>query len=168
MIFRWLNRVFATEAIDPESIRSLVKSNTLKNDVSFSACRSALGPSIKDVCTKLRKIDPFPPLSVRTRHKFRKIRSFLRQKVRTSASEEPLCRLVRTGQVPLECGRTLWTATDFILEELDRRSLTLFDTSLRCLLVTATWHYKAEKLEELSIRKLPGLIKTELRIKQRW
>jgi len=35
-----------------------------------------------------------PPLSVRTKHKFRKIRSFLRQKVRTFASEEtPLSAL---------------------------------------------------------------------------
>jgi len=48
---------------------------------------------------------PPPPLSVQTHHKFRKIRCFLLQKVRTSASEEPLplsCpKNVRTGQTPL-------------------------------------------------------------------
>jgi len=48
-----------------------------------------LGASIKDARTKSRKIDTFSSFSVRTHHKFRKIRSFLHQKVRTSASEEP-------------------------------------------------------------------------------
>jgi len=43
---------------------------------------------------------PSYPLSVRTHHRFRKIRSFLHQKVRTSASEEPLFPHVRTGQSP--------------------------------------------------------------------
>jgi len=38
---------------------------------------------------------PSAPLSVRTHHKFQKIRSILHQKVRTSASEEP------PGQTPL-------------------------------------------------------------------
>jgi len=33
-------------------------------------------------------LEPSPPLSVRIHHKFQKIRSFLRQKVRTSASED--------------------------------------------------------------------------------
>jgi len=56
-----------------------------------------MGPSITDVRTKSRKIDPLPPcpancshwlnlpspLSVRTHQKFRKIRSFLCQKVRS-------------------------------------------------------------------------------------
>jgi len=59
-------------------------------------------PSVKDVRTKSRKIDPSHPLFVRTYHKFRKIRSFF-QKVRTSASEEPPLpcpQNVRTGQTP--------------------------------------------------------------------
>jgi len=58
---------------------------------------------------------PPTPLSVRTHHKFRKIRVFLHQKVRTSASEEPpppCPKNVRTGQTPSpsDCGRLLWTA----------------------------------------------------------
>jgi len=53
-----------------------------------------------------------PSLSVWTHHKFRKFRSFLHQKVRTSASEElPCSQNVGTGQTPLyrDCGRLLWT-----------------------------------------------------------
>jgi len=73
-----------------------------------------LGLPIKDVRTKSRKIDPSPLvckmsalarplLSVRIHHKFqKKIGVFLRQKVRTSASEEPPCpKNVCTGQTPL-------------------------------------------------------------------
>jgi len=55
---------------------------------------------MKDVRKKL----PPSHLSVRTHYKFRKIRSFLHQKVRTSASEEPLPLVrknVRTEQIPL-------------------------------------------------------------------
>jgi len=46
-----------------------------------------------------------PPLSVRTYHKYRKLRWFFHQKERVSP-------LVRTGQIPLlpDCGRLLWTA----------------------------------------------------------
>jgi len=48
-------------------------------------------------------LSPPPPLlSMRTQHKFRKVRCFLHQKVRTSASEGP--PLVRTGKPP-GCGR---------------------------------------------------------------
>jgi len=85
-------------------------------------------PSIKDVRIKSRKIDLLPlcrkmsalaqwlnlPLSVREHHKFRKIRSFLRKKVRKSASEEPSppCpKNVRTGQTssPLSEKYPHWT-----------------------------------------------------------
>jgi len=51
---------------------------------------------------------------MRTRHKFREIRSFLHQKVRTSASEElPLSAKCPhwTNSLPLtDCGSLLWTA----------------------------------------------------------
>jgi len=48
------------------------------------------------------------PLAMQTHHKFRKIRSFLLQKVRTSASEEsPLSAL---DKLPPLCRRLLWTA----------------------------------------------------------
>jgi len=59
---------------------------------------------------------PPPPLSMRTHHKFQKIRSFLRQKVRTSASEETLLPPLSekcphwTNSPPPDCGRLLWTA----------------------------------------------------------
>jgi len=71
------------------------------------------GPSITDVRTKSRKIEPLPlsekcphwlkppaPLSERTHRKFRKILSFMYQKVRTSVSQEtPICpQNSRTGQ----------------------------------------------------------------------
>jgi len=81
------------------------------------------GPSIKDVYTKSRKIDPYPcphwlnpsPLSVRTHHKFEKSEVFLRKKVRTSASEEsppPLSTKCPhwTNSLPPDWGRLLWTA----------------------------------------------------------
>jgi len=93
---------------------------------------SGKGPPIKDVCTKSRKIDPLPfvrkmsaltqpPLSVQTHHKFQKIRSFLRQKVWTSASEDtppfPLVRKMSAMDelLPPDCGRLLWTAPKDIL-----------------------------------------------------
>jgi len=93
----------------------------------FKKEKMCKGPSIKDVCTKSRKIDPLdgkmsalaqPPLTVRTHHKFRKIRSFLHQKVRTSASEDPLppCpQNVHTRHNSPGCGRLLWTAPNCIV-----------------------------------------------------
>jgi len=79
-------------------------------------------PSIKDVRTKLRKIDPcWPqnvhtsstPLSVQIHHKFRKIWSFLYKKVRTSASEGPSYLLVRrTGNPP--SSPPPWVRTSFM------------------------------------------------------
>jgi len=63
--------------------------------MALFAQKSVRGPSIKDVCTKLTPpplsaLDNPPlPLYVRTHHKFRR---FLRQKVRTFASEGiPFC-----------------------------------------------------------------------------
>jgi len=50
---------------------------------------------------KIAKNWPLPSLSVQTRYKFWKIRSFLHQNVRTSASEKPFSPPVRTGQMPL-------------------------------------------------------------------
>jgi len=45
---------------------------------------------------------------VQTHHKFRKIQSFLHQKVRTSASEEPpLVRKMSTLENPTNCGRLM-------------------------------------------------------------
>jgi len=71
-------------------------------DVLYGHWTAPKGPSIKNVCTKSRKIDPLPPcpqnvgtgsspppLSVRTYHKFRKIRSFLHQKRKLSALDNP-------------------------------------------------------------------------------
>jgi len=54
---------------------------------------------------------PPPPLSLRTHHKYRKIRGFLLQKVRTSASEEsppPCPKNVRTDTSlpPPDCGKS--------------------------------------------------------------
>jgi len=80
--------------------------------------KHCLEASIKDIRTKSRKIKsplvhtglPPPPLNLRTHRKFRKIQSFLHQKVRTSASAElPLVRSRRTPPPP-DCERRLWTS----------------------------------------------------------
>jgi len=104
----------------PETVNFIVPQETVLK-------KRYKGPSIQDVRTKLRKIDPFslvrkmsapvqPPLSMRIHHKFLKIRRFLRQKVRTYASEEiPLspCPHAKcpywTNPPPPDCGRLLWT-----------------------------------------------------------
>jgi len=59
-------------------------------------CLRVLDFSLGAVHIRPNKIDPPPPLSVRTCHKFQKIRKFLHQKVWTFASEE--LSFVRTGQ----------------------------------------------------------------------
>jgi len=71
---------------------------------------------IKDVRTKSRKIDPVcpqnvrtgpTPLSVRTHHKFRKIRSFLHKKVRRLHLKNSLVLEMSVLGNPLspDCGR---------------------------------------------------------------
>jgi len=70
---------------------------------------------------------------MRTHYKFRKIRSFLRQEVRTSASEEfpPCPQSVRTEQppFPLDYGRLLWTAPNLLLSHEPLRSVSVVYTS---------------------------------------
>jgi len=92
------------------SEHKLMQNNLLKNSLPLGAVH-------KERLHKIEKIDlpPFPPcpqnirtvstplspLSVRTHHKFQKIRIFLHQKVRTSASEDSPCpQNVCTGQIP--------------------------------------------------------------------
>jgi len=88
--------------------------------------------SIKDVRTKSLNIDPsllvrsgstpHLPLSVRTHHKFRKIRRVLHQQVRTSTSEEhpspPIRKIPALDEpLPSDCGRPLWTALTIITRQ---------------------------------------------------
>jgi len=66
-------------------------------------------PCPQDVCIGHTPPPNPHPLSVRTHHKFRKIRRFLRQTVRTFAFEESSCpQNVRTGQTPSPWLRTFF------------------------------------------------------------
>jgi len=63
---------------------------------------------------KMFALAQHPPLSVRTHHKYRNIRSFLHQIVRTSAIWKNLPPWPQISaldkHLPLDCGRLLWTA----------------------------------------------------------
>jgi len=88
--------------------------------------RTFAWPSIKDVCTKLWKINPTlplsapaqPPLSVRTYHKFWKSGVFCTKKwERPHLRNLPCPQNVHTGQTPSsDCGRPLRTAPKVILK----------------------------------------------------
>jgi len=68
---------------------------------------SAKKLTLSPLCFKMSALAQAPPsLPVRTHHKFRNIRSFLHQKVRTSASKDPPLSAMDN---PPECGRLLWT-----------------------------------------------------------
>jgi len=66
---------------------------------------------------------PPPTLSVRTHHKFRKIRCLLNQKVRTSTSEEPLPFL--SAKCPHRTTPPTWLWTSFMERPLRNKILFL-------------------------------------------
>jgi len=100
--FRQLGVSFHPQTPPNPNPTGLHQFNALLKHTVLQRQRLDKGPYIKDVQTKSRKIDSLSscpqnvrtcstssPLSVQTHHKFRKIRSFLHQKVRTSTPEEP-------------------------------------------------------------------------------